>query len=342
MSHPRRVSRAALLVAVFALSALTVPGGVPGAQAAENGAWSVKPTPAEGSNTPRSYFILEGAPGDVIRDSVRIQNWTKKPISFRLFGADGFNTEAGGFFALKNYDDKQVELGSWVKPTASVVTVYGRTQVDVPLKIRIPKNATPGDHVGGVVAMNVAVESQKETGAVDVGIQRAVGARAYVRVSGTISPGIEVSGVRVDHDRGALPWSGSGKGEVSWTVENTGNARLSPETTITVDGLGEKKVADIPKLVDLIPGQKIRVNEKISGISWIGSSDVTVKVDAGDGLVDSVTVSVWAVPWVGLLGGLLLLAALVALALRRSGVMQRKLKAAENAPKIEIVAEETV
>ena len=127
------------------------------AQATDNGAWSVAPTPPDTVNpAPRNYFVLEGEPGTKIKDKVRLQNWTKDPITFKLFGADGFNTEQDGFFSLKGYDEKMTDLGRWVTPMTSQVTVYGSTQVDIPVTVKIPRNATPGDHVGGVVAMNVA------------------------------------------------------------------------------------------------------------------------------------------------------------------------------------------
>ena len=240
MIHPDTIWRRTTLALLgLVVAVLTTCLGSTPAHAADNGAWSVAPTPPGADNpAPRNYFILEGDPGAEIKDKVRIQNWTKKPITFKVYGADGYNTEQDGFFALKSLDEDMVDLGKWVEPVTSQVTVYGRTQVDIPVTIRIPRNATPGDHVGAVVAMNVDVEStDTDESGFEVGIQRAVGARMYVRVSGPTTPAVDVSDIRLEHDRGALPWSGSGKGTVSYTVENTGNVRLAPRAVIELSGM---------------------------------------------------------------------------------------------------------
>lgn len=343
MTHiMRSVPRLAAALAL-ALSVLTLPVLVaPTALAADNGSWSVTPKPRGKTNpTPRNYFILEGAPGDVIKDKVRIQNRTDKPIGFRLYGADGFNTPQDGFFALREQDDDQVGVGAWLTPASSTVNIYGGYQTDVPITIRIPKNATPGDHVGGVVAMNVAVESTNEGASLDVGIQRAVAARVYLRVSGTTSPGFEVSDVNVTHDRGGLPWGGRGAGTVSYTVQNTGNVRLSPKGSVKVSGLFSHKATHDVGLDELLPGQKVILTQKISGIPSAGRLEVTVDLNAGEDLGSTADVTETLVPWPFIVLLLILLGGLVFWVKRRSDVLRRKLKDAEVAPKITVNAGET-
>lgn len=338
MTFPTRAVRRLAAAIALALGTLALPAVVaPTAQAADNGAWSVTPKPASKSSpTPRNYFILEGSPGDLIEDSVRIQNWTKKPISFRVYGADGYNTPQDGFFALKEFDDKHTDVGAWTKPVSTLVTVHGRMQVDIPVRIRIPKNATPGDHVGGVVAKNVDVEALDEDKSVAVGIQRAVASRMYIRVSGTTSPGFEVSDVRLTHDRGAWPWAGRGSGTVQYTIKNTGNLRLSPKGTVTVSGLFADKATHDVELIDLLPGQKVTLRQKITGIPSIGRVVADVDLSAGDALSDSGTTAKTLLPWPFLVLLLILLGALGAWLKRRSGVLRRKLRDAEVAPKISV------
>ena len=332
--------RAAAVVALTVCAVLVPPGGAPVTHAADNGAWSVSPTPPKKATTaPRNYFVLEGKPGDVIKDKVQIQNWTKKPITFKLYGADGYNTEEGGFFALRDGAEKMTDLGAWVTPVTSQVTVYGRTLVNVPVTVRIPANATPGDHVGGVVAQNVAVESSGGNDSVQVGVQRAVGARMYVRVGGTTSPGLEVGDVRLEHDRGALPWTGEGKATVSWTVENTGNLRLSPEGSVVLDGrFGQSSTVELGRLVDLLPGEKVTLTRAVTGVPWIGRARAEVRLSAGDELEDRAEVTAWIVPWAAVASVLLLLVLALAWWLRRTGVLNRKLRQAEASPKIRVLA----
>ncbi|MEQ6900955.1 DUF916 domain-containing protein [Nocardioides sp. YIM 152588] len=339
MTAPLRTFR---VLAAAVLAATTLLGTTllaPPAGATDNGAWSVTPTPpAEGAAAPRTYFVLEGDPGSKIKDKVRIQNWTKKPLTFKLYGADGYNTERDGFFALRGYEEEMVDLGSWIKPLTSQVTVYGKTQVDVPITIRIPRNASPGDHVGGVVAMDVAISSSGDEG-IDVGIQRAVGSRMYVRVSGPAAPSLEVSDVRLDHDRGAWPWSGEGSGTVTYTVENTGNLRLSPTALITLTGLaGVADEVTVDQLVDLLPGQRATLSQPVAHVPSAGRVTAEVALTTDEGAGARADASAWLVPWIPLA----LLAAILLGALgwwlHRRRTAPDPLAGAEGAPVITVSA----
>ena len=107
----KRAIGARIIVMLLTAAGLTL-GAPTAAQAGDNGAWSVTPTPpAAESPAPREYFVLEGTPGSVIKDQVRITNFTDKPITFRLYGADAYNTAEGGFFALKTHDEAQARRG---------------------------------------------------------------------------------------------------------------------------------------------------------------------------------------------------------------------------------------
>lgn len=328
-----------LLVALGALVAAILGAGAP-AQAADNGSWAVTPTPpAASSAAPRSYFVLDAEPGAKIKDSLRIQNLTTKPITFTIYGSDGFNTAKDGFFALKGADEPQIDVGSWIKLPVSKVELAGRTQVDVPFTLTVPKNATPGDHVGAVVAMNAAVEGKDDSSGFDIGIQRAVGARLYLRVAGPTTPGLSVSDVHLAADRGAMPWTGSGKGTVTYTVKNTGNVRLSPTATVTVSGAGH--TVDTVKgdaLVDLLPGQEVSLSTEVEGIRWFDRLKTEVVVSSPEGATARDSDVSWLTPWSGIGLGLLLLLGLGALFIRRRTALRRRMRAAEQAPVISVPA----
>jgi hypothetical protein len=339
-STQRRRHLARLLLLAITPVLAGVLGAAP-SQAADNGAWSVAPKPpSENATAPRSYFVLEGDPGTRIKDEVRIQNWTDEPITFNLYGADGYNTAQDGFFALRDQGADMVGVGAWIKPLVSQVTVYGNTQVDVPVAIRIPANATPGDHVGGVVAMNTAVEKSGEgSESFDVGVQRAVGARVYLRVSGPVTPAVEVTDVELTHDRGFLPWSGKGQGTVTWTLENTGNVRLSPAALVRLSGLtGEVWASDERELSEVLPGQQVALSESIADVPAFGRVTATVEITAPD-VEARGAATVWLVPWPGVLLVLLVLAGLTWWWRRRRGVLARRLEVAEQAPQILVPSE---
>lgn len=337
---PRMVRTTAAAVAV-ALGALVLPLAAQGpALAADNGAWSVSPAPPEGATTPRNYFILEGDPGTTIEDEVLLQNWTNKPITLHLYGADGYNTASDGFFALRDVGGEMHDVGAWVEPVVSRVTLHGRTQTTVPVTVTIPENASPGDHAGGLVALNTKVERGKKTdSAVDIGVQRAVGARIYVRVSGTTSPGFEVGDVAFEHDRGALPWTGEGNGTVSYTLTNTGNLRLEPAGDITLGGvIGDHSSVEVSTNVDLLPGQQVRLTQEVTGAPFLGRVNARVDLTAGEDLEESASTTVWLLPWPFIALVVALLAAAVWFLGRRTGLLRRKLRDAEDAPQISVTA----
>ena len=338
MTRVLRLARPMIALVVLALTTGLLSSS---AQAADNGAWSVTPTPGSAASaTPRSYFVLEGAPGATLTDKVRIRNYTNRPLTFSLYGADGYNTEQGGFFALRTLERPQIDVGAWIKMPVQQVKVARRTQVDVPITVQIPPNATPGDHVGGIVALNGAVEGTTESGGIDVGIKRAVAARVYLRVSGPTTPALEVRGVTLDHDRGFFPWTGTGKGTVSYTVKNTGNLRLSPESVIALSGFGGRELdtVETAAVVDLLPGQIAKLRADVSGITYADRVSVDVTLATPEGVRDVGSQTVWIVPWPLMLIALLLLAGAAWWWWRRRVERRRAFEAVATAPKLSIAS----
>ncbi|PJJ56357.1 uncharacterized protein DUF916 [Mumia flava] len=338
MSVAKRLVRPLIALAV---AAVAVVGPAVPAQAADNGAWSVTPTPADDSSpTPRSYFVLEGAPGATLTDKVRIRNFTKRALTFSIYGADGYNTTEGGFFALRGLEFPQKDVGAWVTVPVQTVKVAKKTQVDVPITIRIPDNATPGDHVGGIVALNGAVEGTTEADGLEVGLKRAVAARLYLRVSGPTMPAVEVTDIELEHDRGALGWTGSSSGTVSYTVTNTGNLRLSPQSVITLSGLPSRELDAVESagVVDLLPGQSARLNAEVEGIGPFDRVTTTVTLTTAEGIGDVGETTTWVVPWVLIAVVLALLALGAWWWLHRRAERRRAFEALENAPTLTVSA----
>lgn len=91
----RRIARVVLLALALALA--PVPGSPtsPVAHAADNGTWSVYPTPSKATDpASRTYFTLTSPPGATLKDHVTISNQSDHPITFKVYGADAYNTPA--------------------------------------------------------------------------------------------------------------------------------------------------------------------------------------------------------------------------------------------------------
>ena len=134
---------------------------------------------------------------------------------------------ADGAIGFLNADDKPVDVAAWLSVGTSrpvLVQVPGRPtstsqpgEATLPVKLEVPANAQPGDHVGGIVAALVVKSS---TGGEHVTLEQRVVTRVYVRVSGPLHPQLKVAGLRaVFHPKDATV--GAGSVSMTYNVQNT-------------------------------------------------------------------------------------------------------------------------
>lgn len=279
--------------------------------AADNGSWSVYPAASQVAARP--YFYLSADPGQTIRDKVVLANKTGQPLTFRLYAADAYNTARDGGFAVRTVKETMRGVGAWAKPAKSRVTVPARKAVTVPFTLHVPEGAEPGDHPGALVALDERVD--KGDGSLALGVQRAVGARVYLRVSGPTLPALAVEHVRVSHHQPLVPGLGDSDATISYTLHNTGNVTLDPKVTLKAQGLFGRTLLSrgltrIP--AELLPGQSVKLSEPWKGAPQLDWGDVTLTASA-PGTKQAASASFFALPWlaaalllaVGFVGGVL-------------------------------------
>jgi hypothetical protein len=283
----------------------------PSAHAADNGSWSVYP--AASQIAARPYFYLSADPGQTIQDKVVVANKTAKPLTFRLYAADAYNTARDGGFAVRTVTETMRGVGAWAKPAKSRVTVPAHKTVTVPFTLHVPEGAEPGDHPGALVALDERVD--KGDGSLALGVQRAVGARVYLRVSGPTLPALAVEHVHVSHHQPLVPGLGDSDATISYTLHNTGNVTLDPKVTLKAQGLFGRTLLSrgltrIP--AELLPGQRVKLSEPWKGSPQLDWGDITLTASA-PGTKQSASASFFALPWlaaalllaVGFVGGVL-------------------------------------
>ena len=279
-----------LLLGLF-LAALATP-----ARAADNGSWSVYPLSSKVAARP--YFYLSADPGTTIEDKVVVANKTAKPLTFRLYAADAYNTPRDGGFAVRTVAEKQRGVGAWAKPAKSRVTVPPHGKVTVPFTLHVPKGAEPGDHPGALVALDERID--QGDGSLALGVQRAVGARVYLRVGGPTLPAISVEHVHIVHHQPLVPGLGDSTATISYTLHNTGNVTLNPKVELRAEGLfGRTLLArDLSKIPsELLPGQRVHLAEPWHGAPQLDWGDITLTASAQD-TRESASASFFALPWV--------------------------------------------
>jgi len=278
------------------------------AGASENPQASLQPSTTPGVIRP--YFILDLEAGRQAQDAVTLVNKTRGPLTFDLYTADAFNDDHGAF-VLRRAEDRKRDMGAWVKLPVDHVTVAAGAVVAIPFTIDVPPTARPGDHTGGIVALaRTDTRLPAGNGPIRVRIRNGVGARIYGRVSGAVSPKLEVTQLSLQPDRppGSLLGLATG-GTLSYTVKNTGDVRLIPNAKVAITstfGLTDRHLEQ--QLQELLPGQSQVVHQPVNGLRLIGRLRAAVTVTAQTARSTRSTDG-WHIPW--------LLLALLALTIGR-------------------------
>lgn len=332
----RRLTTIVLLV----LGAVLLPLTGAAAQDSAPAAWEVLPTPDDSG--PRQAFELKLDPGQRHADAVVVRNRGHEPITVDVWATDAVTTPTGDLGLLLAEQAPRF-AGAWITPETSRVTIAGRDEVTVPFTVAVPSNEQPGDYVAGVV---VSMPREETTASGDrVLVEARVASRVYLRVPGELAPALALTDVTVVRE---APWwkFWDGEARVDYTVTNTGNARLEPQTTITLEGPGERSIGGSAAvaLPELMPGDSLRATTLtspevadslvVSPVAAWGLIDAEVSVLARlsvgpEAIRETVEVSVVAVPWVP--AGLVLLL-LALLASRVTRAVRRRRTARRAAP----------
>lgn len=270
--HPRGALRALVPVILGLALALALPAGAQAASAPAPDTtvtWSVKPADtAQGSDRPN--YAYELTPGGTVGDALSVTNRSPAPITLRVYAADGFLTPDGALDILAG-GEESTELGSWVDIDSPQITLDSGASTDVPFRIAVPADAPPGDYAAGVVASMLVTA---DTGTVT---ERRLGSRVHVRVLGDIAPALTVTDVAVDY-RGSLNPVEAGSAVVTYTVANTGNARLDPGVEVALGGpFGWASVSASDDVPELLPGSRLERTVEVAGVAPLGllTADVT-------------------------------------------------------------------
>lgn len=324
-SMNRRMTLTVRCALVAVLSGLAVMPQM--ASAAENGTWSLTPAAQNNGNVPRDFIFLEAQPGQNIPDSVVIENKTNAKKSFTMYGADAFNSPTGGGFALTTIEDDAKDLGTWISfPRGERYEVGPTSSVRVPVVFRVPKNTTPGDHVGGVVALDDAVTAPAPGQQLAVQTKQALGVRVYARVAGPVTPLLSVQNFTADASGKPLPIVAGGTTDVSFLVTNTGNVRLAPTAQVVLTTWFGREVGRSPaqELTEILPGQSVKFDAAIEGSSFVGPVYARLNLVSPDAVAGADATD-WVIPWGWIIALLVILVlAIVVRVLRRGGSGRRR------------------
>jgi len=262
----------ALLLTGFGAAAAPVG---PLKQAEGDVTWSVQP--ANTTNGTRTQFEYSTDPGTQVVDFVVVANRGETAAEFAIYATDATNDVETGAFGLLPSDVAPTDLGKWITMDVDTVTLQPGEESTIPFNLLIPSDATPGDHVAGIIAsITTTAESDEGT---TVNLEQRVGARMYLRVAGDVAAAAEISGVTTSFTPELNPFA-FGQMAVDYNVRNTGNVRMDVTQTVRITGPFGIPLAEITPepFSDLLPRQTVNVTAQVPQIAalFLAFSDITV------------------------------------------------------------------
>ncbi|SKB00363.1 hypothetical protein SAMN06295879_2994 [Agreia bicolorata] len=334
-----RLASALIALAVASGLALTGMGSAVAAPAETDAAeptitWSVTPADADGPDG-RSWMELEGDPGAKIQEHLAVRNLGTTEVTFALNAADGYFTAKGRFNMLP-HGTESVDAGTWVGVQENVTVAPGGMAV-VPVDITIPENATPGDHAAGLAA---SIFSTGSEGGASLGVESRVGFRVLTRVTGEIAPSLAVVSSEAAYRSSWNPFE-PGSTRIEYTLENTGNARLSVSGSTVAGGVRVPDASgEAAAPVELLPGDRRTFQLDVPGAWPVGLLSYPLTVEQSVILPNEASepaaalqqnIEVWAIPWsqlVVLLAVLLIVGGLLWGRMRRKRQVEKLLEEA--------------
>lgn len=193
-------------------------------------AWAYVPTPVFAVTVGPAKIEYRADPGEIIGSTLVLINDSDGPQT--LYSAFEKFTEVGG--EKKFLPGEPTELAHWITLPKNVMLGPGE-QRQVPVTIKIPKNAPPGGHFA-VIWWGTASPDAKQ-----VSIVTRAGILVFLRISGEVNESAEL--LKFSADRGKFFF---GKMPENFVVlfKNNGNTYQKPKGEIFVKNIFGGKIVD--------------------------------------------------------------------------------------------------
>ena len=295
--------------------------------------------PTASANNPRAltYIIDRLAPGSTIQRRVEVTNGTGSTAQVSMYPAAA-SISSGTFVGADGHTPN--DLSSWTSVSPASLSLEPREQKLVPVTIRVPANAAPGERYG-VVWAEVTTPPQTPGGLTQVS---RVGIRLYLSIGPGNAPASDFEIMSLTAAR-----TDSGSPTVSAAIRNTGGRALDLTGELTLsDGPGGLSAGPFPVTggTTLGTGQTepvwVSLDEQLPDGPWLATitvrsgltertAEAMLTFPSGPGVGDSVAAETptgfpWLTLGIGLAALLLILLVLVWYLLRRRSKAQREVE----------------
>ena len=169
-------SRIVALAAAACMAAALVGASPAGAQGA-SGSLVIRP-----ADPGQVWLKLRGRPGRRVRTEFVVANPTPAPQRGTLYPVDA-RLERGGAFILGQEQALRDDVGAWVSLPRETVSLRPRSRRLLEVTVRVPPDAAPGLHVGGIVLQAPGRVARAPGSGEQILIVTRLGLRIYVHVA---------------------------------------------------------------------------------------------------------------------------------------------------------------
>ncbi|MFZ2886898.1 MAG: hypothetical protein WA021_03710 [Minisyncoccia bacterium] len=201
---------------------------------------------------PASYAVAQGVeglqikpaviedradPGETYNFTVNVTNVSETERTFYLTAQDirGLDDRGNPLFAEPG-EGTPYELSGWVSFPGASITLKGGESRNVPITVRVPREAAPGSHFGGVF-FDIEPQQAESTGAA---IALRVGSIIALRISGDTTEDARLREFSTEKRIYSTPNVGFNS-----RVENLGNVLLRPHGLIEITDMRGTNVATV-------------------------------------------------------------------------------------------------
>lgn len=247
------------IMVVLGVSLIGIRGSSIAHAASGQANFSLQPVLYDPSNPlTQSYFIFDSKPGIVINSRVRVTNTGTARGSVSLYPVDATTGQTSGAVYL-NQGDPRKDVGAWTTLGAQQLTLNPGQNEVVSFQVTIPANVRPGQHLGGIVAENLAQSSSPQSNsAIQIKVKNLTIVAIQVNLPGATVEQLAGTGVQAAGQNGYQ--------QLLLGLSNTGTVMLKPSGTLQVSNMQGQVVKNVSlKLDTFLPQTAINYPVAITG-----------------------------------------------------------------------------
>ncbi len=212
----------------------------------------------------KSYFVFDSHPGAIVQDRLRVTNSGTETGSVSLYAVDATTGQTSGTVYLSHHDARH-DVGAWITLGMQQLTLApGRSQI-VPFRVAIPSGVRSGQHVGGIVAESLTLQSSTGNSHIHVNVQHLTIIAVQVDLPGALVEQLEATGIQSGGDNGYQ--------NLLVRMSNSGTVMLKPYGSLQVTDAQGRLLQNLPlKLDTFLPQTAINYPLYITGRA-LGAGD---------------------------------------------------------------------